>query len=85
MGYWKKEMVRRQELERIAMHLLVQTGAVRECDDHDRVFIDQQDEQALQEAQKIGSNMVEQGKVNATQAEFQAAMENAFESAGVEC
>jgi hypothetical protein len=85
MGYWKKEMERLQLLEGIAMNLLVQTGAVRECDDHEGVFIDRYDEEAVQEAQKIGSNMVKQGKVNATHAEFQAAIKNAIESAGVEC
>jgi hypothetical protein len=85
MGHSKKEMERLQDLDRNAMHLLVETGAVRECDDHDGVFIDKQDEEAVRKAKKIGSNMVKQGKMNATQAEFQDAIKNVIEGAGHEC
>jgi hypothetical protein len=76
---------RLEDLDRIAMRLLVEAGAVTECDDHDGVFIDSLDEEAVKEATRIGSNMVEQGKVNATHAEFQDAIKNAIESAGLEC
>jgi hypothetical protein len=81
----KREMERLDHLERQAMGLLLETGAVGECPVHSDIYIDQFDDDAVDEARKKGAEMVKGGEVDGTKEEFMKAIENAVTNTGDEC
>jgi hypothetical protein len=85
MGQAKKEMMRLEELEGAAMGVLAKTGAVKQCEIHDGIFIDQYDSDAMRQAYAVGTNMVKAGEVDATREEFMDAIKSASENAADEC
>jgi hypothetical protein len=85
MGQTKNEMMRIQDLEALASNVLVKAGALKPCDAHEEVLIDQDDPDAVKRAYAIGTNMVKAGEVDGTREEFMDAIKSAYESSAVEC
>jgi hypothetical protein len=85
MGQAKSEMMRLENLEGRAMSILVEAGAVSECEVHDGAFINQEDPSAIKRAYAIGTNAVKAGMIDGTRDEFMGAIKSALENAGDEC
>ena len=85
MGMAKNEMMRLEDLRSLAELPLQKAGAIKPCDLHDDVLIDQDDPEAVSRAYAIGTNMVKAGEVDGTREEFMDAIQSALENAFDEC
>jgi hypothetical protein len=85
MGRAKAEMMRLEELEAVAMGVLLQANAVTECPVHDGIYLSNDDPDAERRAYAIGTNKVKNGEVDAKREEFVEAIKSATENAGYEC
>jgi hypothetical protein len=80
MGQAKKE-----ELEKVAMDVLIKAGALAECEKHKGTFVDEGDPEAVSQAYATANEMVKAKEVDATRDEFMDAIKTALENAGEEC
>jgi hypothetical protein len=86
MGQAKKDMMRRDDMENIAMGVLVKAGAVKECDLHEGIYLDNEDPDAVNKAYAIGTNLWKSGEIDGDREEFMESIKNAYETnAGWEC
>jgi hypothetical protein len=85
MGQAKKEMMRLEDLQDVAMGVACKAKAVKECEWHEGIFIDLGDPDAGKLAYAIGTKMFKDGEVDGTREEFMAAIKSALETAGDEC
>lgn len=58
MGWAKTESMRLQDLQGAAMEILLQTGAVAECNVHEDCYIDQLDPDAVEDARQVAVERV---------------------------
>lgn len=66
MGQAKKEMMRLEDLESQALMPLSKARAVKPCELHVDIYINQEDQDAEKRAYAIGTNMVKAGEVDGT-------------------
>jgi len=81
----KREMERLDDLDRQALRPLLKAGAIAECPVHSGIYIDQMDDEALAEANKLAKKMVKRGEVDGTEEEFMKAIKNGVLNSGDEC
>lgn len=81
----KREWERQQDLEAQAIIPLLKSGAVKACDFHDDIMINQEDPEKEKMAYAIGTNMFKAGEVDGTREEFMDAIKSAIENAADEC
>lgn len=85
MGQAKHEMMRMDTLVGQATGVLLKTGALKACELHEDIVIDQYDDDAVKRAYAIGTNMVKAGEVDGTREEFMDAIKTALEQGYDEC
>jgi len=71
------------ELEDKALKLLIEHDAISLCDDHQDVYLDNGDPEAVSKAYAAAADMVKNGEIDATKEKFTAAV-NAILSEAVE-
>ena len=79
------EMTWREELMAIAMGVLKEARAVRECGIHPGNYINREDGDANDLAYAIGTNKVKSGEVDGTREEFMEIIQSTLKSAGGTC
>jgi hypothetical protein len=79
------EMTRREDLRAIAMEVLEEAGAIRECGDDPGYYKKRDDADANTLAYAIGTNKVKNGEVDGTRKEFMAIIQSTLESVGGTC
>lgn len=73
------------ELYEIAVHILVETGAIEACPEHDHIMLDQGDDEAESHAYALGMNKVKSGEVRCTFEEMKTAIQSAYRDAAWDC
>lgn len=85
MGQPKTDTERLEHLRDDATRACLEAGAIRQCDEHEDVFLSMQDEAADREAYSLGSAMAFDGGADATHNEMALAIADAIGSANLKC
>ena len=85
MGQPKTDTEWLEHLRDDATRASLEAGAIRQCDEHEDVFLSMQDEAADREAYRLGSAMVFDGGTDATHNEMALAIADAIGSASLKC
>ncbi len=85
MSRAKREMERLEGLTDAATSIALKTGAIAECEFHDGIYIDQEDDEAVSHAYALATNKVKAGEVDGTREEMMEAVKEAIGSAGDGC
>ncbi len=85
MSLAKRELERLEGLRSDGKMALVKAGALKECDYHEDILIDQGDSDAVNKAYAIGTNMEKAGEVDGTREEFMAAIKHEIENSYIDC
>jgi hypothetical protein len=80
----KREIERRDELDAVANHLLLQHGAIVECEIHSGIYLDEMDGDAVDAAINDGVQMVESGSVKGSASEIEDAIRQAVGEASMD-
>ena len=85
MSMIKRRIEERDELRELATAVLLETGALEQCDLHEHVLIDQFDEDAQKCAYAIATNRIESGEIDADRSEFMDVIKEVITDCGDEC
>lgn len=85
MGAAKNEMMRLEGLQSLGAGVLTRTGALKACDMHEEILINQEDPDAVSRAYAIGTNMVKAGEVDGSREELMDAIKSALADSYDEC
>ncbi len=85
MGGAKREMERLEEGKAVACGLLVDAGAIEECEVHEGTFIDQMDDDAVERARQAGLKLIADGEFDGDASDLDRAIDAAMSDAGSEC
>lgn len=62
MSSVKRLMEHQEEMQALGARLLLQTGALKECEFHSEILMSQSDEDAEKHAYALGANLVKSGQ-----------------------
>lgn len=75
----------RERLRDDATVACLRAGAIKQCPQHEDMFISAPDREPDRNAYRIGAIMVENGAANGTQDEMSAAVASVLDSTDIEC
>jgi hypothetical protein len=76
---------RREELAAFAESIAREAGAIKACESHDDISIDQWDDDAKQRAYAIGTNRWKSGDIDASREDLMNAIKSAIDHSAESC